>query len=166
MKDNISMNKIYGSIALLLILICVLSCGCASKSTLSPGSPISATTNPSNNAYLTPTGINNSNLSSDEKRIVDIVLSNDEIKRELSGHNYLISNVKITNYSRTFPPIEDGQVQIDILNQDGSIDYHILASVDFQNNSVSFINREKPLPFLPAAVQQESENSGKLCWPM
>lgn len=140
------MNKLYRSIALLLILICITYCGCTSNSTDFPGSTVSPTMNPSSYAYPEPASINYSNLSPDEKRLVDIVVSNEEIKNEISDHNYVVSNVRITNNSRPAPPVEDGQVQIEVLYQDGSIDYHILASVDLKNNSVSFINREKPLP--------------------
>jgi hypothetical protein len=91
-------------------------------------------------------GVDYPGLSADQKRLVDTALNNDTIKTELSGKQYVVTSAVITNQSRLWPRNENGTVSIDILYPDGSIDYHMFMSVDFQNNTVPLIVREKPLP--------------------
>lgn len=120
-----------------LIVCCILICGCINNSTqLAPGSPTST------NISI---AINYSSLSADEKRLVNIAMGNDTIQNELKGRKYVTTGVNVTNYSSSMP-FGNGWVSFDLLYPDGSVDYHMVALVDFQNNRVLRIIYEKPPP--------------------
>jgi len=90
--------------------------------------------------------VDQSRLSADEKRLLEIALNNDSIKNELSGREYVITSVRATNDSGSSPWIDNGSVSIDLLYPNGYVDYHLVALVDTQNNTVPFTVREKPAP--------------------
>lgn len=86
----------------------------------------------------------NQNFTEQQKKVIAITLENALIKSQLNGRIYEINTVNIDQYKLN--NISLSTVQILVKNNDGSLDYHIDASVDLQNNTIYLITQEKPKP--------------------
>jgi len=93
-----------------------------------------------------PGHIDTANLTAEQRRALDIALHNDTIIKDLHNQRYVITAILIPFNNTTSMPENNGLVAFDLLNPDGSIDYHLVAGVDLKNNSVGSIIAEKPLP--------------------
>lgn len=103
----------------------------------------------SSNYTITGTGIqhnpqySNISLNEQQMKVVCIALNDENVKGFLSGRRYAITQTVIQNFSMNKM---GSYVLIECMNDDGSLDFHLLVSVDVQNKSVISAIGEKPKP--------------------
>jgi hypothetical protein len=85
----------------------------------------------------------NLNLSEGQKKVLDIALNDKNVKNDMNGRKYIITQVVENNFNMSNM---GSFVQIDFLNNDGTLDHHLLVIVDVQNNNVTWAIPEKPVP--------------------
>lgn len=85
----------------------------------------------------------NISLNEQQQKVVNIALSDENVQSYLNGRRYAITDVGMQNSSLD---TAGSYVTIECMNDDGSLDYHLLIQVDVQNNRVKLAIPEKPRP--------------------